>query len=118
VEDNLDAARTLDVLLTRYGHEVVTAHTGPAGVAAARKELPDVVLCDLGLPEMDGFAVARALRQDLATAPVRLIAVSGYGQEEDRRQSEQAGFDLHLTKPVDPAELWRLLMGIESEPEA
>jgi signal transduction histidine kinase len=109
IEDNPDTARTLGVLLTRYGHEVATAHTGLAGVEAARKEPPDVVLCDLGLPEMDGFAVARALRRNPTTAPVRLIAVSGFGQDEDRRLSEEAGFDLHLTKPVDPLELRRLL---------
>jgi len=109
VEDNLDAARTLGRLLTRYGHDVTMAHTGPAGVEAARKRHPEVVLCDLGLPEMDGFEVARTLRQDPETADARLIAVSGYGQDEDRRRSEEAGFDLHLTKPVDPADLQRLL---------
>ncbi len=109
VEDNLDAARTLGRLLTRYGHEVTMAHTGRAGVEAARERHPEVVLCDLGLPEMDGFEVARTLRKDPDTADARLIAVSGYGQDEDRRRSEEAGFDLHLTKPVDPADLQRLL---------
>jgi PAS domain S-box-containing protein len=109
VEDNPDAARTLRILLTRFGHEVTVAHTGPAGVEAARRGRPDVILCDLGLPEMDGFDVARMLREDPATAPAQLIAVSGYGQDEDRRRSREAGFDLHLTKPVDPAELQRLL---------
>jgi CheY-like chemotaxis protein len=112
VEDSHDTARTLRLLLTRFGHEVSMAHSGPAGVAAARQGRPDVVLCDLGLPEMDGYEVARALRRDPATASARLIAVSGYGQEEDRRRSEQAGFDLHLTKPVDPLELQRLLASL------
>jgi CheY-like chemotaxis protein len=112
IEDSQDTARTLQVLLTRFGHEVTMAHSGPAGVAAARQGRPDVVLCDLGLPEMDGYEVARALRGDAATARTRLIAVSGYGQEEDRRRSEQAGFDLHLTKPVDPIELQRLLASL------
>jgi len=109
VEDNRDAARTLQILLQRYGHEVALAHSGLAGMEAARHWQPEVVLCDLGLPEMDGYEVARALRSDPATAPARLIAVSGYGQEEDRRRSEECGFDLHLTKPVDPVELQRLL---------
>jgi CheY-like chemotaxis protein len=109
IEDNQDTAKTLRVLLIRYGHEVEMAHTGPAGVETVRKWRPNVVLCDLGLPEMDGYEVARALRRDPETASLRLIAVSGYGQEEDRRRSEEAGFDLHLTKPIDPVELQRLL---------
>jgi signal transduction histidine kinase len=109
VEDNQDTAKTMQTLLTRYGHEVRTAHSGPAGIAAARDWQPEVVLCDLGLPEMDGYEVAGALRNDPATSWVRLIAVTGYGQEDDRRRSERAGFDLHLVKPVDPAELQRLL---------
>jgi PAS domain S-box-containing protein len=109
VEDNPDAARTLAKLLERYGHKVTIAHTGPAGVEAAQKGRPEVVLCDLGLPDMDGHEVARCLRGDPSTADIRLIAVSGYGEEEARRRSEEAGFDLHLTKPVDPVELQRLL---------
>src|SRR5262249_14116522 len=109
VEDHRDTARTFATLLGRYGHDVKMAHTGPAGVDLARHWLPDVVLCDLGLPEMNGFEVAAALRHDPATAALRLIAISGYGQEEDRQRSEEAGFDLHLTKPVDPVDLQRLL---------
>jgi CheY-like chemotaxis protein len=109
IEDNVDAARTLAKLLMRYGHEVTTAYQGPAGLESARTLRPEVVLCDLGLPEMDGYEIARALRSDPATQSIRLIAVSGYGQEDDRRHSEEAGFDLHLTKPVDPTELQRLL---------
>jgi len=70
-----------------------------------------VVLCDLGLPGLDGFAVARTLRQSPATAAARLIAISGYGQEEDRRRCQEAGFDEHLIKPVDFAALERLLAG-------
>jgi CheY-like chemotaxis protein/two-component sensor histidine kinase len=118
VEDNVDTARTLRTLLTRSGHDVRMEHTGTAGVEAARHHRPDVVLCDLGLPEMDGFEVAAALRGDPATASVRLVAVSGYGQEEDRRRSEEAGFDVHLTKPVDPAELQRMLAVLTAEQTA
>ena len=109
IEDNCDSAATLRALLECYGHDVETAHSGPAGVKTARVFRPDVVLCDLGLPEMDGFQVAGVLRRDPITASSRLIAVSGYGQEEDRRRSKEAGFDLHLTKPVDPAMLEALL---------
>jgi signal transduction histidine kinase/ActR/RegA family two-component response regulator len=109
VEDNRDGAETLQTLLRLAGHEVALAVTGPEGVELARRFRPDVVLCDIGLPGMDGFAVGRALRQDPTTARSRLIVLSGYGQEEDRRKSREAGFDLHLTKPVDPLDLLRLL---------
>ena len=115
VEDNKDAARTLRILLTRNGHEVALAYTGREGVAAARDWQPDVVLCDLGLPELDGFEVARVLRRQPETASCRLIAISGYGQDEDRRSSREAGFDLHLTKPVDPAELQRVLASLAND---
>jgi PAS domain S-box-containing protein len=102
VEDNKDAANTLRVLLEMFGYEVRVAYTGKAGVEAARDGRPDVVLCDIGLPEMDGFAVANALRRNPETAGARLIAVTGYGQEADRRRALEAGFNEHLTKPVDP----------------
>ncbi len=109
VEDNQDAAATMRDFLVLSGHEVALAYSGPQGVEAARRFHPEVVLCDLGLPEMDGFQVASTLRRDPATRGVRLIAVTGYGRDEDRRRSKEAGFDLHLTKPVDPGQLARLL---------
>jgi signal transduction histidine kinase/CheY-like chemotaxis protein len=109
VEDNRDAADTLREVLELAGHEVAVAYEGPAGVEAAREFHPEVVLCDLGLPGMDGYAVAAELRRDPATAATRLIAVSGYGQDEDRRRSLEAGFDRHLIKPVDLVELQRLI---------
>jgi CheY-like chemotaxis protein len=109
VEDNPDAAATLRDFLVLSGHEVALAHTGSAGVETARRFHPEVVLCDLGLPGMDGFAVAKELRRDPTTRGARLIAVTGYGRDEDRRRSREAGFDLHLTKPVDPGHLARLL---------
>jgi CheY-like chemotaxis protein len=111
VEDNSDTAETLRDLLELSGHKVQLALSGPDGLAAAREFRPEVVLCDLGLPGMDGYAVAAALRRDPATASVRLLAVSGYGQDEDRRRAHEAGFDLHLTKPLDFATLQRLLAG-------
>jgi CheY-like chemotaxis protein len=109
VEDNPDAAESLRDFLELSGHEVELANSGLDGVQAARQFHPEIVLCDLGLPGMDGFQVAAALRRDPSTAGARLIAVTGYGREEDRRRSKAAGFDLHLTKPVDPARLRQVL---------
>ena len=98
----IDAAESLKVLLELFNFEVTVAHTGPAGLEAARSVRPDVVLCDIGLPGMDGFAVATALRADATTTATRLIAVTGYGGAEDVQRARRAGFDDHLTKPVDP----------------
>ena len=109
VEDNRDAADSLAMLLRAYGYDVTVAYTGPDGVQAARQTKPDAVVCDVGLPGMDGYRVAQALRGDPATASSRLIALTGYAQEEDRRRAREAGFDEHLTKPADPAELRALL---------
>ncbi|HYO11627.1 MAG TPA: MEDS domain-containing protein [Thermoanaerobaculia bacterium] len=109
VEDNPDAAATMRDFLELSGHEVELAANGADGLEAARQFHPQVVLCDLGLPGMDGFEVAARLRRDPATASAKLIAVTGYGREEDRRRSKEAGFDLHLTKPVDPAQLRAVL---------
>ncbi len=109
IEDNQDSAESMRLLLTLHGYQVSVANTGPAGVAAAAQGRPEVVLCDIGLPGMDGFAVARALRQNPTTAHVRLIAVTGYGQEQDRQCAREAGFDDHLVKPVDPDQLLGLL---------
>jgi PAS domain S-box-containing protein len=111
VEDNRDAADSLRMLLALLGHEAAVAYNGLEGVRQGREWRPDVVLCDIGLPGLDGYAVAGELRQDPATAGARLIAITGYGQDEDRRRTLQAGFDHHLTKPVDPAVLQPLLVG-------
>jgi CheY-like chemotaxis protein len=109
IEDNALSLAALRKMLAQWGHEVVVAHTGPEGVAAARRFRPEVVLCDLGLPEMDGCAVARELRQDPTTRPAWLIAATGYGAEADRRRSLDAGFDRHLVKPVAAVDLRQLL---------
>jgi two-component system CheB/CheR fusion protein len=109
IEDIQDAADTLRDLLALLGCEVEIARSGRTGVELARTMQPDVVLCDIGLPGMDGYQVAAALREDPLTRSAWLIAVSGYGQEEDRRRSREAGFDQHLTKPVDCVELQQLL---------
>jgi signal transduction histidine kinase/ActR/RegA family two-component response regulator len=109
VEDNPDAAATMRDYLELSGHEVELAVSGADGIQAARAFHPEVVLCDLGLPGMNGFEVAAELRRDPNTRSAKLIAVTGYGRDEDRRRSKEAGFDLHLTKPVDPAQLKAVL---------
>jgi CheY-like chemotaxis protein len=101
VDDNVDMANSIGMLLKRLGHTIETAHDGHAALEAARTFSPDVILLDIGLPGLDGYRVAEALRRESAMAGVRLIAVSGYGQAEDRKRAEAAGFDLHLVKPVD-----------------
>jgi PAS domain S-box-containing protein len=111
VEDNRDGAESLRVLLELVGHDVTLAHTGPDGVTAARAVCPEVVLCDLGLPGLSGYDVARALRADPTTADAVLVCVSGYGQERDRQQALDAGFDRALVKPVDPETLVRIVAG-------
>lgn len=110
IEDNRDAADTLQLLLELSGCEVAVAYTGPDGVDRALSWVPDVVLCDIGLPGMNGYDVARRLRAELTGAPLRLIALTGYGEEDDRRRAKEAGFDRHFTKPMDPDALQALLL--------
>jgi two-component system CheB/CheR fusion protein len=109
VEDSVGAAAALAELLELEGHQVWVAHDGAAALAAALSCRPEVVLCDIGLPGMDGYEVARRLRQELHLEDTLLIALTGYGQEEDRRRSQAAGFAHHLVKPVDVATLAALL---------
>jgi signal transduction histidine kinase/BarA-like signal transduction histidine kinase len=109
VDDNVDAAEALCDVVAFFGHTVEAVHDGAAALARAREHHPDVVLCDIGLPDMDGYAVARAIRADAALRDVRLVAVSGYAQPEDRERAAQAGFDEHVAKPADPSAIGRLL---------
>jgi CheY-like chemotaxis protein len=109
VEDNRDTADSLRLVLALYGHEVAVAYSGHDGVRAAEQYQPDVVLCDIGLPGLDGYGVARKLRESPTTAKARLIAVTAYGRDEDRYRSHEAGFEQHLVKPVDPDDLQRVL---------
>jgi signal transduction histidine kinase/ActR/RegA family two-component response regulator len=109
VDDNADAVESLALLLGVLGHEVRTASDGPAALETAAAFRPDVVLLDIGLPGMDGYEVARRLRDEAGLKETLLVAVTGYGQEEDRRRAEQAGFDAHLTKPAHPGELLAVL---------
>ena len=109
IEDNQLAADTLRLLLGLRGYEARVAYTAPEGVRLAQDWPPDVVLCDIGLPGLDGYGVATALRQDPATALARLIAVTGCDSDDARRRSQEVGFERHLVKPVDPDELLDLL---------
>jgi len=119
IEDNADAADSMTVLLRMAGHEVLLADTGSAGLELARELRPDVVLCDIGLPGgLDGYAVARALRADPALATTRLVAVTGYGRAEDQGRAREAGFDVHLTKPVDIEQIHGLLAAVPSRGRA
>ncbi|HKH48882.1 MAG TPA: ATP-binding protein, partial [Thermoanaerobaculia bacterium] len=114
VDDNRDATATLEMLVQLWGHEVRTAHTGPAALAEAAIYRPEVVLLDIGLPGMDGYEVAQRLRKLDGLRKVLLIAITGYGQENDRRRSREAGFDQHLVKPVDPTRLQEVLAAADS----
>jgi PAS domain S-box-containing protein len=109
VEDSPDARQSLRLLLELAGHEVETSEDGPGGLAKVQAFRPDVALIDLGLPGMDGYAVAREMRRRPETRAIRLVAVTGYGQAEDRRRALAAGFDLHVTKPVDASMLDEML---------
>jgi CheY-like chemotaxis protein len=112
IEDNVDAAESLSLLLELIGHQAAVAYDGAEGVEKARGFHPEVVLCDIGLPgRLDGYAVARCFRADPELRSAFLIALTGYGQEEDRRRALEAGFDTHLTKPADLDALRRLLSG-------
>jgi CheY-like chemotaxis protein len=107
VDDNIDSADTMAELVRIWGHDVRTAHDGPSALEQARSFRPQVVLLDVGLPGMDGYELARRLRAE-GLAGELLVSITGYGLEEDRRRAEEAGFDHHLTKPVDPDTLLRL----------
>jgi len=109
VDDNVDAAESLAVVLRIGGHELRTAHDGPAALQAAQAFRPEVILLDIGLPMMDGYEVARRLRATPGMGNAVLVALTGYGQEEDRRQAASAGFDVHLTKPASLAALQAVL---------
>ena len=112
IEDNPDTAESTRQLLEMDGYTVEVAGNGPAGLEAARGFGPEIVLCDIGLPGMDGYEVARSLRRDPALSSATIIAMTGYGREEDLRRAREAGFDLHLVKPVDFNSLRRALAGL------
>ena len=108
-DDNLDSAESLAALLRILGHDVIAAYDGRGAIAAARLHRPDLILLDIGMPDMNGYDVARHLRAEPGLDATTLIALTGYGSEDDRRRSRAAGFDGHLVKPIDFDELERLL---------
>ena len=109
IEDNMDAGETLAEILEFQGHHARVARDGRSGLKLARELHPEVVLCDIGLPDIDGYDVAREIRSDEALRGTRLVAVSGYAQPEDQERAREAGFDAHLAKPPDIEELAKLL---------
>jgi two-component system CheB/CheR fusion protein len=109
VDDNVDTAESMALLLSLRGYDVATAHDGPAALKKAASFHPEAVLLDIGLPGLDGYQVATRLRGRRRTAKSLLVAMTGYGQEDDRSRALQAGFDHHLTKPVDPQAIYDLL---------
>jgi CheY-like chemotaxis protein len=112
VEDNQAVADSFGLLLSVHGYEVRVAYSGPEGVRVAQEWPPQVVLCDIGLPGLDGYGVATALRQHPATAQARLIAVTAYDSDAARQRCLEVGFDRHLVKPVDPGVVLELLAAL------
>ena len=112
VDDNVDSAASLSLLLGLTGNAVEVAYDGEAAVRAARDFAPDVILLDIGLPKLNGYEACRLIRKSPGGAGVVIVAQTGWGQDDDRQKSADAGFDFHLVKPVDPAALERLLAGL------
>ena len=108
-DDNRDAAESLAILLRFDGHDVVVASDGGAALRLFETHMPDVALLDIGMPQLNGYEVARQIRASPNGKHVLLVAVTGWGQEKDRRQSREAGFDHHLTKPVEPEAVSNLM---------
>jgi CheY-like chemotaxis protein len=109
VDDNLDAANALRYLLENEGYEVKVATDGPSGLAFAKEFRPDFLLLDIGLPMLNGYEIAKQVRDDPTLSHVMIVAITGYGQAQDRMRTSAAGFDHHLTKPVEFRALQRLL---------
>ena len=115
IEDNVDAAESLREVVEMLGHEVAVAYDGPSGITRARTLRPEIVLCDIGLPGMDGYQVARTFREDAVLRSARLVALSGYAQPEDVRRATEAGFERHLAKPPSLAQVEQVLGALTSE---
>ena len=114
VDDNRDAAESLAILLKLSGNETHTAHDGLEAVETAAQVRPDLILLDIGLPKMNGYEAARRIREQPWGKSMVLVALTGWGQDEDRQKSRDSGFDGHLVKPVNPVALTELLAGIPS----
>jgi CheY-like chemotaxis protein len=115
VDDNHDSAVGLAMMLSIMGYETRTVHDGESAVTTAESFLPDVVLLDIGLPRLNGYEVAQRIREHAWGASMFLIAVTGWGQEEDRQRSSEVGMNVHMVKPVEPAVLERLLSELSSK---
>ncbi|HZO13192.1 MAG TPA: ATP-binding protein, partial [Polyangiaceae bacterium] len=114
VDDNVDSADMMGALLQLRGHHVHVVHDAHSAIAAAKAFAPDTALLDIGLPDMDGYELARRLKKDHRKHRLRLIAVTGWGQDQDRKRAQQAGFDAHVTKPADPDALLRIIDGVHA----
>jgi CheY-like chemotaxis protein len=110
-DDNTDSAGSMAMILRILGHDARTAHDGLQVVEVATTFRPDVILLDIGMPELDGYEVCRRIRGEPWGSEISIIALTGWGGEEDRKRSLEAGFDHHLVKPVDPIEVEKLLAG-------
>jgi CheY-like chemotaxis protein len=108
-DDNRDSAETMCMLLNISGHEVHLAHTGAEALATAKRVRPDIAILDIGMPDLTGYEVAERIRHEAWGKDIALIAVTGWGQDSDRRRALGAGFDHHLTKPIDPDRLKQLI---------
>ena len=117
VDDNLDSAMTLAMMLELMKHDVRKAHDGVQAVRTAADYRPDLILMDIGMPEMNGYDACRLIRQEEWGKKVMLVALTGWGQQEDKRKSREAGFDEHLVKPVEPGDLERLVQRLSSAQE-
>jgi CheY-like chemotaxis protein len=110
VDDNVDAAAMLAALIRQLGHEVEIVHDGSAALRAVEGYRPEVILLDIGMPGMNGFEVAQRLREVGRVPRLRIVAVTGWGKPEDRQRSREAGFDMHLIKPVELSEIQQALL--------
>jgi CheY-like chemotaxis protein len=109
VDDNADSAQTLAMVLDVMGHETRLANDGLEAVRIAQEFQPDIVLLDIGMPRLNGYEACRKIREQAWATAVIIIAVTGWGQDDDRRRSKEAGFDLHLVKPLDPLVVERMM---------
>ena len=117
IDDNRDSADCLAMLLDALGHETATAYDGERALASVDSFSPDVILLDIGLPGMSGYEICRRLRDRPGGDDLVIFAQTGWGQDEDRRRTQEAGFDYHFVKPVDPAELLARLNDVEKKKE-
>jgi CheY-like chemotaxis protein len=117
-DDNRDGAEIMSLLLQQYGYEVAVAHAGPEALTVAAQSRPDIAILDIGMPGMSGYEVARRIRAEAWGKRILLIALTGWGQEEDKKRAFESGFDHHLIKPIDPDELEALMASENPTPTA